>query len=117
MATVHLGRNAAVGIGFETTEGTAVAATRWARLASLSLNVVSTRSRIDDLSLGSTSYLKARYLEQVEVSGSLEILCYYQGGALHPTPTRSSPARSRPQSHCGPLAIPSPARARCSAAT
>ena len=82
MATVHLGRNAAVGIGFETTEGTAVAATRWARLASLSLNVVSTRSRIDDLSLGSTSYLKARYLEQVEVSGSLEILCYYQGGAL-----------------------------------
>ena len=82
MATVQLGRNAAVGIGFETTEGTAVAAALWARLASLSLTVVSTRSRIDDLSLGDLSYLKARYLESVEVSGSMEILCYYQGGAL-----------------------------------
>jgi hypothetical protein len=82
MATVQLGRNAAVGIGFETTEGTAVAAALWARLASLSLTVVSTRSRIDDLSLGDLSYLKARYLESVEVSGSMEILCYYEGGAL-----------------------------------
>ena len=82
MATVQLGRNAAVGIGFESTEGTAVAAALWARLASLSLTVVSTRSRIDDLSLGDLSYLKARYLESVEVSGSMEILCYYQGGAL-----------------------------------
>lgn len=82
MATVHLGRNAAVGIGFETTEGTAVAAARWARLASLALNKASTRSRIDDLSLGTTSYLKARYLEQVEISGSIEILCYYENGSL-----------------------------------
>ena len=79
---VILGRNAAVGIGFESTEGTAVAAALWARLASLSLNVASTRARIDDLSLGTTSYLKARYLEQVEVSGSMEILCYYENGAL-----------------------------------
>jgi len=82
MATVQLGRNAAMGIGFESTEGTAVAAALWARLASLSLTVQSTRQRIDDLSLGGTSYLKARYLEQVEVTGSFEIICYYEGGAL-----------------------------------
>ena len=82
MADVYLGRNASVGIGFETTEGTAVAATRVARLASLNLTAVSTRSRIDDLSLGTTSYLQARFLEQVEVSGSMEILCYYENGAL-----------------------------------
>jgi hypothetical protein len=82
MASVHLGRNAAVGIGFETTEGTAVAAARWARLASLTLNKASTRTRIDDLSLGTTSYLQARYLEQVEITGSLEIIGYYQNGAI-----------------------------------
>lgn len=82
MATVMLGRNAAVGIGFESTEGTAVAASRFARLASLTLDVASTRTRIDDLSLGSTSFLKARFLEQVEVSGSMEVLCYYENGAL-----------------------------------
>ena len=80
--SVILGRNASVGIGFESTEGTAVAAVRTARLASLSLNVASTRARIDDLSLGGTSYLKARYLEQVEVTGSMEILCYYENGSL-----------------------------------
>ena len=82
MASVHLGRNAAVGIGFESTEGTAVAAARWARLASLTLNKASTRTRIDDLSLGSTSYLQARYLEQVEITGSLEIIGYYENGAI-----------------------------------
>ena len=82
MASVLLGRNAAVGIGFESTEGTAVAAARWARLASLSLTAVSNRVRIDDLSLGGTGYLQARYLEQVDVSGSMEIICYYEGGAL-----------------------------------
>ena len=82
MANVYLGRNASVGIGFESTEGTAVAAARVARLASLNLTAVSTRTRIDDLSLGTTSYLQARYLEQVEVSGSMEILCYYENGSL-----------------------------------
>ena len=77
-----LGRNAAVGIGFESTEGTAVAAARWARLASLTLNKASVRQRIDDLSLGGTGYIQDRYLEAVTVTGSLELIAYYQNGSI-----------------------------------
>ncbi len=82
MGNEYLGRNAAVGIGFESTEGTPVAAARWARLASLTLNKASTRQRIDDLSLGGTGYTLARYLESITVTGSIDVICYYQNGAL-----------------------------------
>ena len=94
MSWPYLGRFAAVGIGVESTWGTAVARTVWFRLVSESMKRSVKKERRGHLyeATGSGN-IKNHFISSDEAGGSFEILCGYEGlglllnHALWKTPT------------------------------
>jgi len=78
----RLGRNAALGLGVESTEGTAVAAALWARLAALNISKSRPMVARPDLGVGSTGFLRRRHNEVEDVTWSATVVVQYQGMAI-----------------------------------
>lgn len=79
-ATVpYLGRFAALGIGEESTWGTAVSRAVWFPLVRGDLARKTTKTKIPVLSDGSIATQRAHYIERDEAGGTVEVLCTYEG--------------------------------------
>lgn len=99
MATLYLGRNSYLGIGEESTWGTAVSRTHWFRLVSSSVKrVVEKRPRGVLAEVSGSANRRGHYIASDNVEGSVEILAGYEGiglllkHILHGAPTTSGPS-------------------------
>lgn len=99
MATLYLGRNSYMGVGEESTWGTAVSRTHWFRLVSSSVKrVVEKRPRGVLAEVSGSANRRGHYIASDNVEGSVEILAGYEGMGLllkhilHGTPSTTGPS-------------------------
>lgn len=97
MATA-LGRGLVIGIGEESTYGTAVSRTAWFRGVSCSLERKSIKTRLPRLVASSSSANRAKhFIEREEVAGDIELeLCYEGMGLILKHATGGTPATTGP---------------------
>lgn len=101
MAWPYLGRGAAMGIGEESTWGTAVSRTAWFRLVSSTIKRTVAKTQRGVLAESSSSRnRRAHYIGADDVGGTVVILMGYEGlglllkHALHGTPSTTGPSGS-----------------------